>query len=214
MNDIQMVDAQTPISPSDQLRKEQASQPVNGPEPKSVTVTKPIPYTFDLGYLLVNDTNPITPNPTAEVLLSTGRDCAQVLINQLLSACPVESAPDGVFIKLPDGTTPLPREKSIPKEKEPTKWEKFAAKRGIKAKKRDGNQVYDQATGEWVKKWGYKGTNKAAESSWLVEVDGDKERRTGEAGDSRKEKRAERVERMRRQERRERANEKRSDKTG
>jgi regulator of ribosome biosynthesis len=208
MSDVEMADAPTPISPSDQLRKEQANRPAA--EPKSVNVTKPIPYTFDLGHLLVNDTNPISPNPSPETLISAGRDCAQVLINQLLSTCPVQSTPDGVYISLPDGTTPLPREKSIPKEKEPTKWEKFAVKRGIKDKKRDGNQIYDEATGEWVKKWGYKGTNKSTESSWLVEVDGEKEKRTGEAGDARKEKREERVERMKRQDRRQRANEKHS----
>lgn len=214
MTEVEMSDVSTPISPSDQLRKEQAKQSRQPTqlalESKTVNVTKPIPYTFDLGHLLVNDPNPIPPNTTQDNLLATSRDCAQVLINQLLGACPVQSTQDGVYITLPDGTTPLPREKSIPKEKEPTKWEKFAAKRGIKDKKRDGNQVYDEATGEWVKKWGYKGTNKSTESSWLVEVDVEKEKKTGEAGDVRKEKRAERVERIKRQDRRQRANEKHS----
>jgi regulator of ribosome biosynthesis len=102
---------------------------------------------------------------------------------------------------------PLPREKSIPKEKEPTKWERFAAKKGIKAKKREGKLVYDEASGEWVPRYGFKGANKKGESDWLVEVDADKEKRTGEAGDARKEKRADRMERMRRQERKRRANE-------
>lgn len=103
----------------------------------------------------------------------------------------------------------MPREKAIPKEKEQTKWEKFAAKKGIQAKKRDGKLVYDESSGEWVPKYGYKGANKKGESDWLVEVDGDKETETGEAGDARKEKRAERMDRIKRQERKMRANQKR-----
>ncbi|KAF2671534.1 ribosomal biogenesis regulatory protein [Microthyrium microscopicum] len=214
MSDTEMADAVQPISPSEQLRKESAEQPTtNGTSRPPVTVTKPIPYTFDLGHLLLHDANPIPADPTTETLLAEGRDCAQALINQLLTTCPVTSTPEGVYLGLPDPQMPLPREKAIPKEKEPTRWEKFATKRGIKAKKRDGNKVYDEATGEWVAKWGYKGKNKAGENDWLVEVDADKEKRTGEAGDVRKEKRAERVERLKRQERRERTNDKRAFKT-
>jgi regulator of ribosome biosynthesis len=212
MSDVEMADAVQSISPSDQLRKEQSQQPTNGTSRPPVTVTKPIPYTFDLGHLLLNDANPISPDPSSEDLLSTGRDCAQALINQLLTACPIQSTPEGVYLGLPDPQMPLPREKMIPKEKEPTRWEKFAAKRGIKDKKREGNKVYDEATGEWVPRWGFKGKNKAGENEWLVEVDAEKEQRTGEAGDARKEKRAERKERQRRQDRRERANETRSSK--
>jgi regulator of ribosome biosynthesis len=180
----------------------------NGSAPKRlpVTVTKPIPYTFDLGNLLCNDANPLPSDPSPSDLSSTARDCAQALINQLLSTCEIKTVDGGLAITLPPPATPLPREKQIPKEKEPTKWEKFAAKKGIKAKKREGNKVYDEATGEWVPKWGYKGANKKGEDEWLVEVDEKKEAQTGEAGDVRREKRAERKERLRRQDRKERAN--------
>ncbi|KAG7853115.1 hypothetical protein KL941_000165 [Ogataea angusta] len=75
------------------------------------------------------------------------------------------------LIQLPDPTTQLPREKSIPKAKEPTKWELFAAKKGIKKKGKDGKLVYDEKTGKWVNNWGYKGKNKEVESDWLVELD-------------------------------------------
>jgi hypothetical protein len=30
--------------------------------------------------------------------------------------------------------------------------------------------VYDEETGEWVPKWGYKGANKKGENEWLVEL--------------------------------------------
>ncbi|KAH6839675.1 ribosome biogenesis regulatory protein-domain-containing protein [Alternaria rosae] len=143
-----------------------------------ITVNKPTPFTFDLGNLLANDPNP------------------------LLSTCEIKSNSEGVHLVLPAPTTPLPREKPIPEAKEPTKWDKFAAKKGIKNKKRDTKLAYDEATGDWVPKWGYKGKNKAGENDWLVEVDEKKEAKT------------ERKERMRRNERKERANSVKSRKVG
>jgi regulator of ribosome biosynthesis len=180
----------------------------DGPKRLPVEVSKPIPYTFDLGTLLLNDTNPLPHNYTSEDLNANARDCAQGLINQILTACSIASTPEGVHVVLPAPETPLPREKPIPKPKEPTKWERFAEKKGIQAKKRDGKMVYDEEKGEWVPKWGYKGKNKDGENDWLVEVDEKKEQATGVAGDPRKERRTERKEKMKRQERKMRANEK------
>jgi regulator of ribosome biosynthesis len=179
-----------------------------------VTVNKPTPFTFDLGNLLANDPNPVAARADEETLAATARDAAQALINQLLSTCQVKSNSDGVHLVLPAPTTPLPREKPIPAAKEPTKWERFAAKKGIKDKKRDGKLVYDEATGEWVPKWGYKGKNKDGDNQWLVEVDDKKERDTGEAHDQRADGRRERKERIRRNERKQRANDSKSRKTG
>jgi len=212
MSDIEMTERTTPVSPSDQLKEESliAEEASKRPE---VIVSKPIPYTFDLGHLALYDANPLPSNPTEAQLLGNGRDCAQALINQLLTTCSITSTEAGVHINLPAPTFLLPREKSIPKEKEPTRWEKFAKKKGIQAKKKDGKLVYDKASGEWVPKYGYKGANKKGENDWLVEVDVNKEKQTGEAGDARREKRAERMEKMRRQDRRERANNKRGFKT-
>jgi regulator of ribosome biosynthesis len=177
----------------------------------SVTVSKPIPYTFDLGNLLCNDSNPLPYDHDNATIDAAARDCAQALINQILSTCAITSTTEGVSIALPTPQTPLPREKSIPKAKDPTKWELFAKKKGIVSKK-DGNKVYDEESGEWVNKRGYHGANKKDEETWLVEVDGDKEKRTGEAGDKRKEARGERKERIQRQARRERANERKAQK--
>ena len=53
--------------------------------------------------------------------------------------------------------------------KAPTKWELFAKKKGIK-KTRIPNTVYDEESGEWVPRWGYKGANKKPENEWLVEL--------------------------------------------
>ena len=173
---------------------------------RNVTVSKPIPYTFDLGNLLCSDANPLPNEHTNADIDAAARDCAQGLINQLLTTCAITSTQEGVSISLPDANTPLPREKSIPTPKEPTKWELFAKKKGIAAKRKEGNKVYDEASGEWVPKYGY-GAPKKGEDDWLVEVDEKKESASGEAGDVRKERREERMERIKRQERRERANE-------
>ena len=69
--------------------------------------------------------------------------------------------------------------------------------------------MYDEGTGEWVRKWGYKGRNAREGGEWLVEVDEKKQKTEEErgAGSSvRSEGKRERMERMRRQERKERSN--------
>jgi regulator of ribosome biosynthesis len=80
-----------------------------------VTVDKPTPYTFDLGFLLANDPNPLEVDSAnlEEGLAATARDGAQALINQLLGTCPITSTPAGVLLGLPESTTHLPREKVI-----------------------------------------------------------------------------------------------------
>ncbi|KAF2456680.1 ribosome biogenesis regulatory protein, partial [Lineolata rhizophorae] len=181
----------------------------------SVAVEKPTPYTFDLGNLLANDANPLPPKPDEPALQAAARDAAQALVNQLLTTCPATATASGnVVLALPDAATPLPREKPAPAAKEPTAWERFAARKGIRAKRRDerGKLVYDEEKGEWVPRWGYKGKNKEAEQQWLVEVDAKREREKGEALDPRKESREARKERVKRNERKMRANERRSKK--
>lgn len=155
------------------------------PQFKPVTVDKQVPNTFDLGNLTTFDTNPLDNQKLAldekeAYLTLVARDNAQLLINQIL-LLPVKATTDSTvnltgqnatmtLIQLPDPLTPLPREKGIPKEKPKTKWEKFAEIKGIKAKAKDGKMVYDEESGEWVPKWGYKGKNKFAEDEWCVEL--------------------------------------------
>ena len=200
---------------------------------------RPIPYTHDAGHLLVNDTNTLNL-PSAQlareaVLSAIARDAAQSLLNHLLTTCPihassslsgpVRAADAGVYLVLPPPTTPLPREKPVPKPKEPTKWEAFARKKGIgkfggvrkgqEGEGRAGKMVWDEEKREWVPRYGYKGANKKGQGEWLVEVDETKERKAveekGVAGvDPRSLKRAERKERMRRNERAQRANDRRA----
>ncbi|KAI3322033.1 ribosomal biogenesis regulatory protein [Xylariaceae sp. AK1471] len=168
-----------------------------------VAVERPTPYTFDLGLLLANDANPISTSTPAESssmgvdpleaqLIATARDGAQGLINQLLTTCPISSTPQGVLLSLPSSSTRLPREKPLPEVKAPTKWEQFAAKRGIKPKSREQNrmrsQKYNEETGQWEKTWGFNKDGRIdrkekgmVQQDWLVEVDEKKEREESEA---------------------------------
>ncbi|KAK4939367.1 hypothetical protein LTR10_020354 [Elasticomyces elasticus] len=198
------------------------------------TVDKPTPYTFDLGYLAATDPNPL---PSTSTLLSQSftqrnttlqtiaRDGAQSLLNTLLTTCTISSTPDGLVMALPRPTTTLPRWKPLPKPKAPTKWELFARKKGIgkfggnlkggaALEDRKKNLVYDEESGEWVKKWGYKGKNKQAENEWLVELDDDKQQKEKDGVNPRAVTRQERVEKMKRQDRRQRNNERKSRKGG
>jgi regulator of ribosome biosynthesis len=103
----------------------------------------------------------------------------------------------------------------LPPAQGQTTWQRFAAKKGIKPKTAAARQnlQFNEATGEWERKWGYKGANKAAEQQWIVEVDERKERE-GKEGKAALGGRQERKERVRRNERAMRRNEKRAGKKG
>lgn len=200
------------------------------PKPRlDVTVTKPTPYTFDLGILLATDANPVARLPRGgdldatvareSALAALARDGAQALVNQLLTTCEVRSskatagAGDGgtTQLVLPARSTALPREKPLPAAKAKTKWETFAARKGIKPKTREAraNRVWDEEKGGWASKWGYGGKNKGTEKDWLVEVDPRKEAELGEGETLRGAGRRERKERVKRNDRLMRRNEKR-----
>ena len=183
-----------------------------------VAVEKPTPYTFDLGLLLANDPNPLQldPSDVEGSLAATARDGAQALVNQLLTACPVSSTDAGVLLALPPSTTALPREKPLPPPKAETRWEAFAKKRGIKPKTREQrrNLRYNEATGEWERRWGYKGANKAGEADWLVEVDPKKEAEREPGTTARGDGRRERKEKVKRNERLMRRNQRRTEGRG
>lgn len=51
-----------------------------------------------------------------------------------------------------------------------TKWQAFAATKGIAPKPRRDRLVFDEEKQDWVPKWGYKGKNKELENQWIVEV--------------------------------------------
>jgi regulator of ribosome biosynthesis len=104
----------------------------------------------------------------------------------------------------------------LPPPKAETTWEKFARKKGIKAKSAEKRQKmqYNEATGEWEPKWGYKGANKAGENDWIVEIDPKKEAERKEGTTQQGDSRRERKDRVKRNERLQRANERKGRKNG
>ncbi|KAG6861859.1 hypothetical protein C0995_011156 [Termitomyces sp. Mi166 len=138
----------------------------------SVTVEKETPLEVDSGFLSVTDPNPIDEESYNENLeqhlQSLARDGTQALLASLFSL-PTSSSPDGPLAQLPPPTTQLPRAKPLPKPKPQTKWEAFAAAKGIQHKKRD-KKVWDEERQEWVNRWGRDGKNKQIEEQWITEV--------------------------------------------
>ncbi|KFH47879.1 Regulator of ribosome biosynthesis-like protein [Hapsidospora chrysogenum ATCC 11550] len=175
-----------------------------------VAVDKPTPYTFDLGNLMAEDPNPVTLDHGSleQSLAEVARDGAQSLINQLLTTCALSSTKDGVLLSLPEPSTRLPREKPVPQPKPPTKWERFAAKKGIKPKTREQrrNITFNEETNEYQRKWGYGGLNKKDQDAPIVEVDMKAERERKEGTSIRGDDRRERKENLRRNERQMRKN--------
>lgn len=139
---------------------------------KSITVHKELDLEFDIGNLLACDKNRIESRDFREqkkddFLRSLARDNTQLLINEIWKQ-PSERVDEVIVVKLPDATTPLPREKPPPKPKAPTRWEQFAKLKGIQKKKKT-NLVWDETAKEWKRRWGYKRA-KDDTKEWLIEV--------------------------------------------
>lgn len=58
----------------------------------------------------------------------------------------------------------------LPKPAPMTKWQAFAAAKGIAPKPKKDRLVYDEDKQEYVPRWGYKGKNKDKEDQWIHEV--------------------------------------------
>lgn len=136
-------------------------------------VERETPLQLDVGLLAVFDPNAIDAEDYAKdpsaALLANARNSTQALLNAVFSL-PVTRHPDhGPLASLPAPETALPREKSLPKPKPLTKWEKFAKAKGIQNTKTD-KLVFDEETRTWVPRWGFKGANKKVEEQWIHEV--------------------------------------------
>jgi regulator of ribosome biosynthesis len=146
-----------------------------------------LPFEIDAGFLTVTDINAIDGDSYKSVhfltcvlcssndshsanledhLMNTARNGVQTLIATLFSL-PTDPSPEGPIAQLPPPTTPLPRAKPLPQPKAPTKWEKFAAAKGIKKQRKD-RQEWDEETQEWVNTWGKDGKNNR--KPWITEV--------------------------------------------
>uniref|UniRef100_A0A2R5LBY9 Ribosome biogenesis regulatory protein n=1 Tax=Ornithodoros turicata TaxID=34597 RepID=A0A2R5LBY9_9ACAR len=145
---------------------------------KPIHVQKPLDLEYDAGHLLAIDPNPVNAiklreSGKDEYLKSLARDNTQLLINKLFQL-PLERKEDVLVVKLPPGTTRLPREKPPPKPKPATKWSEFAKQKGIKPRKKE-KLVWDEEVKEWVPTYGYKRAAVEKQKNWVVEVPDNKD---------------------------------------
>ncbi|CAN0295597.1 unnamed protein product [Lampetra planeri] len=138
---------------------------------RRITVHKDIEVEFDLGNLTAVDKNPLDlaelRKDSAGYLMALARDNTQLLINEIWKL-PTERVDDVIIAKLPSPTTPVPRERPIPKARPATRWEEFASLKGIKNRKKS-RRVWDEEKKEWRPRWGYKRANDNTKD-WLIEV--------------------------------------------
>jgi len=85
-------------------------------------------------------------------LIEAARSGVEPLVHAIFSV-PSEYTDAGRLIELPKPSVPMPREKVIPKEREATKWEKYAKEKGI-SKKRRSRLVFHEPTGEYLPRYG------------------------------------------------------------
>ena len=160
---------------------------------RSTEVVKEVPLEVDAGLLAVFDSNELDEEAYRSVedlrsililicgtfvlvyrtdkesyLQATARDGVQALINGLFNL-PIQKSGDGPLAMLPPIETALPRAKPLLKRKPPTKWEQFAAAKGIQ-KKVPEKKIWDEEKQEWINRWGRGGKNKQVEEQWAVEV--------------------------------------------
>lgn len=123
---------------------------------------------YDLRHLLAVD---ITPVSESTDLRKHTEENAQLLVSQIFQL-PREQTDIGPIVRLDklEFVEQLPRMMPLPKPKVKSRWDKFAEERGIEKKKRS-RLVWDEASKDWVPRWGANSAkNRAEKKDWLVEV--------------------------------------------
>lgn len=75
--------------------------------------------------------------------MSLSKDNAQLLINNIFSL-ETERKDNEIIAKLPKICTLLPRGRTLPKQKVPTKWQQFAKEKGIIKNKKKSKLNWDE----------------------------------------------------------------------
>ena len=122
--------------------------------------------TFDVAHLTALDPGHFTAAQVCDEssMLVLARTSFNTLIDRIKSL-PQDSSGR---LKTPKAVISLPRQNHIPIEKPKTRWEQFKQNKGIKTQKKE-KKVFDEKTGEWTLRYGYKRGNKP-EKDWLIEV--------------------------------------------
>eukprot|EP01083_Nonionella_stella_P159256 519369_1 len=105
------------------------------------------------------------------------RTNVQAMVNKLHSFQAIKTGPNddpGIVVRLPPVKTKLPRSKPIPEAQPLTRWEKFAARKGIRSSKKTKDLLqWDENVGEWRKKYGYKRANNPLDNPIFEHKDND-----------------------------------------
>lgn len=125
-------------------------------------------YEVDAGNLLVQNFALDGSELNDDTLVGHTTDMLQGLINELFALESME-CDSGKLVKLPKGKMLFPREKPLPKPKEPTRWEAFAKKKGI-VKRKKMDREYDEDTKEWISTYGKKKRIHEKETEWVKSV--------------------------------------------
>ena len=134
-------------------------------------------YELDVGNLIVTDRADVDKESFTKdkwgYISQIARESTQTLISDIYKREDISDHSDpslGKIVLLDKPEMKFPREKRLPEEKEPTKWELFAQRKGIKKTKKSG-KVWNQETHSWVPRFG-KGSVKQiekAQNNWIVE---------------------------------------------
>ena len=123
---------------------------------------------YDLRHMLACDITPVT---SGSDLKSLTTENVQLLVSQIFQL-PRENTDVGPVVRLDklEFVDQMPRMMPLPKPKVKSRWAKFAEERGVDKKKRS-RLVWDEASKDWVPRWGaHSIKHKAEKQDWLIEV--------------------------------------------
>jgi regulator of ribosome biosynthesis len=138
------------------------------PAPKQQKPEDPLNARCDLGHLMISNLAVDAADITSANLLQHATLAAQQLVNRLFQL-PAVPCDVGRAVQLPRATTVVPREKPMPRPKHKSKWESFAASKGIRKQKKM-KRVFDEDVGDWVATYGQGKKMVEKSKDWMREV--------------------------------------------
>lgn len=123
--------------------------------------------TYDLYNLAAFNHAPLKDSSDKSIKENT-QYVTQLLVNKIFD-CPVENTDEGPVAILPSESRTLPREKPVPQPKPLTKWEQFAASKGIQNKKKE-RMVWDEERQQYLPRYGYKRKKEGIQEYGVVEI--------------------------------------------
>ncbi|BFU19032.1 ribosome biogenesis regulatory protein, putative [Entamoeba histolytica HM-1:IMSS-B] len=134
-------------------------------------------FELDVGNLLVTDRSDVDiekfKSDSWKYIGEIAKEASKTLIDNIYAREDVSDHSDpslGKVVILDEPEMKFPREKPLPASKEPTKWELFAKRKGIKKTKKSG-KVWNQETHSWVPRFGMGSAKqiKKKTEGWIVE---------------------------------------------